>query len=103
MIHVDPEARAFIAARGGTVHLQLARVVHGGCGVPPLEDRPAVRLGAPAEPERWAPVEVDGVTVHVPRALDPALALTLRVASVLGWRRLVVDGWNPIASTLPTL
>ncbi|GEJ58307.1 CC/Se motif family (seleno)protein [Anaeromyxobacter diazotrophicus] len=98
MISLTPAARELILAKGVAVRLELARVVHGGCGVPPLQERPSVRFGAPPAAERDAYREstVDGITVHVPRALPDGRALTLGVASFLGLRRLVLQGWNPL-------
>ena len=97
MLTLTPEARRLILERGQPIRLELARVIHGGCGVPPLEERPAVRFGAPPPGVRGAYRlrEVDGVAVHVPAAL-PDRPLTVGVASFLGLRRLVVAGWNPL-------
>ncbi len=98
MLSLTPAARELILAKGAPVRLELARVVHGGCGVPPLQERPAVRFGAPpAEAlDAYQAVTVDGVTVHVPRALPDDRPLTVGVASFLGLRRLVLEGWNPL-------
>jgi hypothetical protein len=98
MLSVSPQARALIAAKGAPVRLDLARRVYGGCGVPSLEGRPAVRFGAPppSAAEAYEERSIDGVTVHVPRALPASQDLTLAVASFLGVKRLVVEGWNPL-------
>ncbi len=96
-ISISPEARAFIAARDAPIWLELARVVHGGCGVPPLQGRPTVRFGAPppAVAANYEVRTIDGVTVHVPRATGDR-ALSVEVSSFLGLHRLVVQGWNPL-------
>lgn len=98
MLAISPEARAIILAKGVPVRLDLARRVHGGCGVPSLEGRPAVRFGPPPSTAaaEYEERSIDGVTVHVPRALPGSQELTVAVASFLGVRRLVVEGWNPL-------
>ena len=98
MLSISPEARALILARRAPIRLELARAVHGGCGVPPLQERPAVRFGAPpaAAAGAFELRELDGIAIHVPRALRDDRSLTIAVASFLGVRRLVVEGWNPL-------
>ena len=98
MLSISPEARALILEKGAAVRLELARRVHGGCGVPPLQERPTVRFGPPPSSLRHAyeTRDVNGLTVHVPRALPDDRPLTVGVASFLGIRRLVVEGWNPL-------
>ena len=96
MLSITPAARALILERGEPIRLELARVVHGGCGVPPLHACPTVRFGAPQPSARddYERRVLDGVSVHVPRAPPDDRPLTLGVASFLGLRRLVVQGWN---------
>ena len=98
MLSISPEARALILEKGAAVRLELARRVHGGCGVPPLQERPTVRFGPPPSflSRHYEARDVDGITFHVPRALPKDRPLTVGVASFLGIRRLVVEGWNPL-------
>ncbi|HVI76069.1 MAG TPA: CC/Se motif family (seleno)protein [Anaeromyxobacteraceae bacterium] len=98
MLSISPEARALILEKGAPVRLELSRAVHGGCGVPPLQERPTVRFGPPPSflSHHYEARDVDGITFHVPRALPKDRPLTVGVASFLGIRRLVVEGWNPL-------
>jgi hypothetical protein len=98
MLSISPQARELIRGKGLPVRLELARVVQGCCGVPPLEEKPAVRFGPPppALRDRYEVRDIDGITVHVPRALPAHRHLTLGVASFLGIRRVVLEGWNPL-------
>lgn len=102
MLSISQEARELILGRGSPVRLELARVVSGGCGVPPLQSRPSVRFGAPPPPlrDQYESRDIDGITVHVPRALPAEQRLTLGVVSFLGFRRLVLEGWNPLGWNL---
>jgi hypothetical protein len=56
----------------------------------PLRRPPAAAAGA------FELRELDGIAIHAPRALRDDRSLTIAVASFLGVRRLVVEGWNPL-------
>jgi len=89
-IRIEPEARAFIAGRGGAVTLRGSRR-HGCCGGTAFV--PVAEAGAPRDTEGYRAVEVDGITVFVEAdvAAGPE-PLVIGVDAMWRWQRLRVDG-----------
>ena len=58
-----------------------------------LQECPIVRLGSPAVADSYKMSEVCGVTVFVPRIIIGD-ELTIDVATFLGFKRLMVEGWR---------
>lgn len=96
MITISPEALDLIRAKGQPIHLDMPPIVQSGCCMPPIQECPAVRFGAPGgEPSGGYDVqEIQGVTVHVPRRMPRDGNFKLQVSSFLGFRRVVLEGWH---------
>jgi hypothetical protein len=94
-LSISPAARDWLLARGGVVTVR-ATPQHGCCGghaaVPKAEAR------APEVAEGYDCFTVEGVTVHLDRALD-AGPYEVDVEGFSRWRRLTVTGpvspWRP--------
>jgi hypothetical protein len=96
MLSISEAALQMIRSRNEAVHLDLPpRLVHGGCCTPNLAECPTVRFGPPRDGKEYAQQTIDGVTVYVPQPLSRTRRqLRLDVSSFLGWKRLVVEGWD---------
>lgn len=87
-IEVSDRARAWLKTKGGMATVRLSPR-HGCCGGG--ADIAVAEARAPETPERYARLDLDGVTVHI----DPALVdqgLRLDVEGFLGLRHLFVEG-----------
>ena len=91
MLTITPEARSYVLENGGTLSLEYITLT-GGCCVP-FQPGPTVRFGKPHNQDRYRQEIIDGLTVFIPRSL-PKLELVIAVASVLGFKRLVIEGWR---------
>ena len=96
MLSISSEALELIRSRNQPVHLDLPRrLVHGGCCTPNLAECPTVRFGAPRDGKDYVEQTIDGVTIYMPRPLSGTRRqLRLDVSSFLGFKRVVVEGWE---------
>jgi len=92
MLTINPEARAIIEAEKRPLYLDMPRALTGRCCYS-LQESPTVRFGSPHDPENYIHATVDGIRMMLPRRFPMDKDLTLTVASFLGIRRLVVEGW----------
>ena len=93
-IEVTERAREWLLKKGGAATVRLSPR-HGCCGG--RADIAVAEARAPNEPERYTPLDLDGVTVHI----DPTLVdqgLRLDVEGFLGLRYLFVEGASPTRS-----
>jgi hypothetical protein len=89
-IQIDPPAREYIAARGGSVTLRDSRR-HGCCGGTAFV--PTAQPGSPADPDRYRTVDVDGITVFVAHDVTGGPApLVIGLDTLWRWERLRVEG-----------
>ena len=96
-LSLDPAARDWALAQGGVLTVR-ASPQHGCCGghaaVPQAE--PA----KPDNPEHYDSAIVDGVEVHLAKALEPG-PYRIELEGFWRWRRLTVTGpvspWRPTA------
>ena len=91
MFTITPEAKAYTLDKGGTLFLEYIPLT-GGCCVP-FQPEPTVRFGKPKNHDQYKQETIDGLTVFIPRGL-PEEELVIAVASVLGFKKLVIDGWR---------
>jgi hypothetical protein len=94
VLSISADALAVIRRRGAPIHLDLPPLVRGCCG-PDLQECPTVRFGAPADRASYVQHAIDGVEVYVPRRMGLEQDYTIAVASFLGFRRIVLEGWCP--------
>lgn len=94
MISISPDALAIIRNKGGTIHLDLPPVIRGGCCVA-IQECPEVRYGPPRDPHRYQERRLQGIAVYVPRRMLPERDYTVTVASLFGFRWVVLEGWSP--------
>jgi hypothetical protein len=91
MLTITPEAKAYALDKGGSLFLELVTIT-GGCCIP-YQPEPAVRLGKPRKHDQYRQETVDGLTVFIPHHL-PEEELVIAMASFLGFKKLVIDGWR---------
>ncbi|HUH65807.1 MAG TPA: CC/Se motif family (seleno)protein [Syntrophales bacterium] len=91
MLTITPEAKAYVLDNGGTLFLEYI-VLKGGCCVP-YQPEPTVRLGRPRGQDKYRQEAVDGITMFIPREL-PQEELTIDLTSLMGRKRLVIEGWR---------
>jgi hypothetical protein len=81
------------------VHLEPTAIITTACCAQSFQDRPAVRLGPPPRETTGMFVvqRVEDVSVFVPAELGAQRRpLKIVVASFLGRKRLVLEGWSPL-------
>jgi len=91
MLTVTPEAKAYVLDKGGSLFLEHVTVT-GSCCIP-YQPEPAVRLGKPRKQDQYRQETIDGLTVFIPHGL-PEEELIIGMASFLGFKKLVIDGWR---------
>lgn len=94
MLSISPEACAVIRKRAGPIHLDMPPLVQGGCCVS-IQECPEVRFGPPRDPQRYVETTIEGIRVYVPRRMPMQRDYTIVVSSLLGLRRVVLEGWSP--------
>ncbi len=94
MLRISPEACDLIRKRPGPIHLDMPPMIQGGCCVG-IQECPEVRFGAPRDPRRYVQMDVQGISVFVPRRMPLERDYTIIVSSLLGFRRVVLEGWSP--------
>ena len=88
-VQVDPDARAWLGKHDGALMIRPSPR-HGCCGGQALV--PVVERGRPRAPEHYHRVAVANVLVYVSRRFPSGSTLHVRMESLLGWKRLFVDG-----------
>lgn len=94
MLKISSEARELIGKKPGPIHLDMPPVVQGGCCVS-IQECPEVRFGPPRDPRPYVEMDVQGISVYVPRRMPMERDYTIIVTSLLGFRRVVLEGWSP--------
>jgi hypothetical protein len=94
---LDPAARDWVLARSGVLTLR-ASPQHGCCGGHAAV--PQAEATTPEDPEHYDSFTVDGVEVHLAKALEPG-PYRIELEGFWRWRRLSVTGpvspWRPKA------
>ena len=91
MISVSPEAAEIIRKQGNTVFLDLPKAIATCCF--DFQESPTVRIGAPHDKDAYIFADIEGITVYLPRVIA-GIELSIEVASFLGFKRLIVEGWR---------
>jgi hypothetical protein len=91
MLTITPEAKTYALDHGGTLFLEYITLT-GGCCVP-FQPEPTVRLGKPRNHDQYRQKTIDGLTIFIPHEL-PDEELVIAMASVLGFKKLVIEGWR---------
>jgi hypothetical protein len=91
MLTITPEARTHALNNGGTLFLDYITLTSGCCV--PFQPEPTVRLGKPRNHDQYRQETIDGLTIFIPHGL-PEEELVITMASVLGFKRLVIEGWR---------
>lgn len=91
MLSITPEAAQYIKSREQTIYLEQTRAIDACCFQ--LQEAPSVKLGAPANPETFAIHTIEGITAYVPRTINQ-MPLSVTLSSFLGFKKLVVEGWQ---------
>ena len=90
MLTITEEARAHVIEKGGILFLDY--IVLQGCCIP-YQPEPSVRLGKPRNPHQYRREVLDGLIVFIPHEL-PDVPLVIKMSAFLGFKRLVVAGWQ---------
>lgn len=88
-VRIELEARQWLRQQGTGVMIRPSPR-HGCCGG--QARIPVAERGQPRQPEHYRQINVDGLTIYLSRDLPPAARLHIRLESLLGWKRLFVDG-----------
>ncbi len=88
-VQVDPDARAWLGKHDGALMIRPSPR-QGCCGGQALV--PVVERGQPRAPEHYHRLAIADVVVYVSRQMPPSATLHVRLESLLGWKRLFVDG-----------
>jgi hypothetical protein len=91
MLTITPEAKAYTLDKGGSFFLEYVTVT-GGCCIP-YQPEPTVRLGKPRKQDQYRQESIDGLTVFIPYR-PPEEELIIGMASFLGFKKLVIEGWH---------
>jgi hypothetical protein len=91
MLTITPEARTYAINNGGTLFLDYITLTSGCCV--PFQPEPTVWLGKPRNQDQYRQETIDGLTIFIPNEL-PEEELVITIASVLGFKRLVIEGWR---------
>jgi hypothetical protein len=91
MLTLSREAAEIIRRQGKSVFLDMPKAITGCCF--DLQECPTVRFGTPRDPEAYLSLDIDGIPVFVPRVIAD-INLSIEVASFLGCKRLIVEGWR---------
>lgn len=98
-LSISPAAVEFIHARDKSVHLEPTAIITTACCAQSFQDRPTVRFGPPPEGQlgMFVVQSVDDVTVFVPPEVGVhRRPMKIVLASFLGLKRLVLEGWSPL-------
>jgi hypothetical protein len=92
MLTITPEARTHALNNGGSLFLEYITLTGLGCCIP-YQPEPTVRFGKPHNQDQYRQETIDGLTIFIPHKL-PEEELVIAMASVLGYKRLVIEGWR---------
>ncbi len=90
MLTITPEALAIIQRKKLPVFLEMPKLITNCCFS--LQECPTVHFGEPKNRSGYETKIINDVTVFAPDML-PDIPLTITVASFLGIKKLVIDGW----------
>ena len=88
-IRIDDQARDWLKRQGTGLMIRPSPRL-GCCGGQALV--PVVERGQPRRPEDYRHLEIGGISIFLSRQLPAAARLHVRLESLLGWKRLFVDG-----------
>lgn len=91
MVSICEDALEIIRSQDKPIFLDLPKTITTCCF--DMQECPTVRFGVPARPNEYRENIISGITVFVPRVISD-LELTIEVASFLGIKRLIVEGWR---------
>ncbi len=89
VIRIDDKARDWLKRQGTGLMIRPSPRL-GCCGGQALV--PVVERGQPRRPEDYRHLEIGGISIFLSRQLPAAADLHIRLESLLGWKRLFVDG-----------
>lgn len=88
-VRLTSEVRNWLVRKDRAVTVRASRR-HGCCGG--ISKVPVAEAGVPGEPEEYRRERIEGIDVYVARELDTAATMTVRLESLLGCKRLFVEG-----------
>jgi hypothetical protein len=91
MIIVANEARDYLLAHGGVIHICKERAIPL-CGGR-INLSPTVSLGEPENIEDYTYANINSIKVYRPRNFESPYDLTVSLQKFLRWKWLVLEGW----------
>ncbi|NLI30278.1 MAG: hypothetical protein GX423_09395 [Nitrospiraceae bacterium] len=92
MLSITPEALDYIRKEENSIFLEMPKLIQNCCF--DLQECPTVRFGIPRDPQNYEQRKIGDATVYVPARFPDNTPLTVTVNTFLGFRRLVLEGWN---------
>jgi len=90
MLTFTSDAHHYAVQRGKTLYLDYITLT--GCCIP-YQPAPTVRFGLPHDPKRYHKEIINDLQVFIPHKM-PDLPLEIHLATFMGLKRLVVEGWS---------
>ena len=90
MLTFTETARSLAREKKKPVYLEMSPIIE--CCFA-LRESPTVRFGEPKDKSLYQLSSIEGVSVYVPHDLTD-IPLKINVRSIMGWKRLFVEGWQ---------
>ena len=92
MIIITDEARDYLLAHGGVIHIRDQGLVSFFWGR--LNLGPTVGRGEPANIRDYSYANINSIRVYRPRDFESPYTLTVNLRKFMGWQWLGLDGWK---------
>lgn len=90
-ITLTPAARAYLMEQQAAA-ITIASLVFSSCCSGPLP--PEVKAGAPQDPDGFAELQTDEITIYFDSLLDPRPELVIDLKEFPMYRELFLQGWD---------
>jgi hypothetical protein len=92
LVSISNEAQDFIRQKEKPVYLEMHKEILNCCMQ--FQECPVVRWGIPRDLQNYEKMDIGDSSVFIPHRLPEDMPFTIILSSFLGFKRLVLDGWN---------